>query len=1104
MKARLSKRTALPTIRILGLSGLAILALVSAGAFPRQSRPEQTESIRKRIAVAQRGEMASAEKNALLSLRPELTSSLRQLPPVAAPIISATLGSHDAHYRVKSLGGRFSTENPANHLTASFTAEGLDLQRRHAHWEMKLVGYGYDENVTTPANVAPHAIANRVEYSREGLTEWYVNGPMGIEQSFRIAQAPWNENTDRHTLVFDFSVKGKWKNSEGTRSRAITLQDEDGRPALRYAGLIAYDASGRELTSWLEVAEQGMRLRVNTQGAKFPVTVDPTYSEIAQLSDSAAPAKSLLGVSTAVSDDGKVVVAGGCGLDVSLASCSLTMNGAVYIFVEPGTGWANATQATAVLTASDDIPSNPGDGFGSAVAISGDGMTIVVSAPDHQCQTINSATECMGEAYVFTATSESSWTTTSSQAAILTASGGTIGDFFADSIGIDGGGDIIVAHEFNPTSGIGHVNVYVRPGSAWKNANETAQLEPDDVAPFDNFGFGLGISPDGKTVAAGSFGGRSFEGEAYVFLEPSASGGWTSVSEPIIESAKLLNSDANENGGFGYAAAVDSAGDTVVIGAAFESNNGGEAYVFVRPSNGWQSGTPLNETTQLNATDLVDGAAFGQQLAISDNGSVILVGSDSGGVYQYDEPGTLPAWPSGPGVINSPTAKFTPPSVNITGDYTAYHGFMSGDASTFFFPVPGGNSDAGTVFVYGTQGVTTGTQTIATTSGSGQSASINATFSAPLVATVLNGSGTGVSGVTVTFTAPASGASGTFAGGNNTAVTGSSGTATSAAFTANAISGSYVVTASAPGVTGTANFSLTNQGGPVGTTISINSTSSDFHNFPLPKNDALVGGPPVTVNFTVAQASGTVAPTGTVVVRDGFGDTCTTTTLNNGVGLCSLTISQFGTGSTQGTTQITAAYTPFTNGGFTASTSSSLTENLVELVAPCAASSNVDIKTDSITWQDTITVCLAGNENNVVPEVALVTDCMPGYHCTVTVTPIPGEPGAYTVTVVGTKVDAGVKGSLHDAQPRGGPWRLELFGLCGLLAMLMGLQLARQNRTRLRLSCAAALLLVLLLTGMSACTSGSSRTPPGTYTIDVTITVGGFKVVVPVTVVVTK
>ena len=75
----------------------------------------------------------------------------------------------------------------------------------------------------------------------------------------------------------------------------------------------------------------------------------------------------------------------------------------------------------------------------------------------------------------------------------------------------------------------------------------------------------------------------------------------------------------------------------------------------------------------------------------------------------------------------------------------------------------------------------------------------------------------------VTFTAPASGASGTFAGRRAaTATTNSSGVATAAAFTANATAGSYSVTASVSGVATPASFSLTNT---AGTAASITATS---------------------------------------------------------------------------------------------------------------------------------------------------------------------------------------------------------------------------------------------------------------------------------------
>src|SRR5438876_11394773 len=94
---------------------------------------------------------------------------------------------------------------------------------------------------------------------------------------------------------------------------------------------------------------------------------------------------------------------------------------------------------------------------------------------------------------------------------------------------------------------------------------------------------------------------------------------------------------------------------------------------------------------------------------------------------------------------------------------------------------------------------------VVVTTGTGQSASINTAFGAPLVATVTDAANNPVNGVVVTFTAPGNGASGTFAGGVNTATT-TNGVATSAVFTANATAGGpYNVVASAAGAT-SANF----------------------------------------------------------------------------------------------------------------------------------------------------------------------------------------------------------------------------------------------------------------------------------------------------------
>jgi len=70
--------------------------------------------------------------------------------------------------------------------------------------------------------------------------------------------------------------------------------------------------------------------------------------------------------------------------------------------------------------------------------------------------------------------------------------------------------------------------------------------------------------------------------------------------------------------------------------------------------------------------------------------------------------------------------------------------------------------------------------------------------------------GNRVPNVTVTFNAPTSGASGTFAGGVNTAKTNAQGVATAPVFTGNGTTGSYTVTATAQGHTTSPGFQLTN------------------------------------------------------------------------------------------------------------------------------------------------------------------------------------------------------------------------------------------------------------------------------------------------------
>lgn len=174
---------------------------------------------------------------------------------------------------------------------------------------------------------------------------------------------------------------------------------------------------------------------------------------------------------------------------------------------------------------------------------------------------------------------------------------------------------------------------------------------------------------------------------------------------------------------------------------------------------------------------------------------------------------------------------------------------------------------------------------ITATAGTPQTATINTAFATALKATVKE-SGTNVSGVSVSFTAPASGPSGSFSG-SSTVTTDGSGVATAPTFTANGIAGSYNVTATLVGTSLSVTYALTN------TAFTTTTVTSSL-------NPSLLGQS-VTFTATVSSAGGT--PTGTVQFKDGSTNLGTAVTLN-GSGQATVTTSSL----TAGTHTITAIY----------------------------------------------------------------------------------------------------------------------------------------------------------------------------------------------------
>lgn len=146
---------------------------------------------------------------------------------------------------------------------------------------------------------------------------------------------------------------------------------------------------------------------------------------------------------------------------------------------------------------------------------------------------------------------------------------------------------------------------------------EVAKLLASDGSPGDNLG--ISVSIDGDTVVAGAYfddDNGTDSGTAYVYIKDTT-GNW-------VEQAKLVPSDGNINDRFGYSVSIS--GDTAVVGAHFDDDNGtdsGSAYIFVRDTAGnWSQHAKL-----LASNMSVIPAHFGHSVSI--DGDTLAVGAHS-------------------------------------------------------------------------------------------------------------------------------------------------------------------------------------------------------------------------------------------------------------------------------------------------------------------------------------------------------------------------------------------------------------------------------------------------------------------------------------------
>ena len=283
--------------------------------------------------------------------------------------------------------------------------------------------------------------------------------------------------------------------------------------------------------------------------------------------------------------------------------------------------------------------------MGGAIAISGDGSTVVVGAAGDDGTTYVSA----GAAYIFE--KGSGWSNGSTNESAKVIRGGAAGnpaennEQFGISVAVSEDGSTVVVGAPLAKIGanfLGQALVFEK-GSGWSSGttNLSSYYSGSSGTSGDRFGEIVLISEDGLTILVGY---RARSPNIYEKGDGGGSGWNTSNTRHSVPTGApgAAGNPAENNEQFGISVAVSEDGSTVVVGAPLAkigANFLGQALVFEKGS-GWSSGT-TNLSSYYSGSSGTSGDRFGEIVLISEDGLTILVGyrARSPNIYEKGDGG---------------------------------------------------------------------------------------------------------------------------------------------------------------------------------------------------------------------------------------------------------------------------------------------------------------------------------------------------------------------------------------------------------------------------------------------------------------------------------
>jgi len=399
------------------------------------------------------------------------------------------------------------------------------------------------------------------------------------------------------------------------------------------------------------------------------------WQQFGQSVEGAAPYE-WFGYSVSLSSNGTIMAAGALTQSLS-QNQNESGPGYVQSFQFNGSQWKEL--GTKILG------STAGGGFGSAVALSCDGLTLAAAGDaDTEAEAIPNDIDT-GYVRVFRFVG-SDW-----QQVGQDLKGTTANDLFGKSLALSGDGSIVAcgaphtidANNYFP----GMVQIFQFNGTQWQSLGSPI----DKFSDGEEFGFSVALSQDGFTVAVGSryFAGTTVKiGRVRVFRLIGTS--WGQVGQDLDG---IASSDQ-----FGWSVALSSSGNIVAGGAPDNDDSGdgaGHVRVFNLTGNTWVNiGKPI--------VGKAAGDRFGIFLDLSSDGLTMASGGDwNDGDGTKPKAGVLQVW-------RFTGTDWQQVGQNLDGvgeaDQFGYSGALSGDGKTVagggFFNDNNNSDNAGHVRVF--------------------------------------------------------------------------------------------------------------------------------------------------------------------------------------------------------------------------------------------------------------------------------------------------------------------------------------------------------------------------------------------------------------------